>query len=88
MEPGRSLKRPPVPPEILAAADAELAQAFRRYTLAELRYDWCCNLAPRTKQLILGEVKRRKVPYEEWTKLGRGERRGGPFLETKKSREF
>jgi hypothetical protein len=52
-----------------------LADAYRAFSLEELRYDWCCNIREDSRALILAELKRRKVDYGRWSRLGRGRRR-------------
>lgn len=68
-----------VSPELAAQADAKLAAAFRKFALDELRYDWCCRISERSRQLLRRELERRGVTYEQFSKLGRGRRKGGPF---------
>jgi hypothetical protein len=58
--------------EIIAErADRELAEAYREYSLEELRCDWKCNLSERSREILKAELVRRKVPMDYFDTLGR-----------------
>jgi hypothetical protein len=56
-------------------ADRELAEAYREYSLEELRRDWKCSLSERSREILKAELVRRKVPMDYFDTLGRGVRR-------------
>ena len=59
-------------PELIAESHVKLRCALRHYTLAELRWDYCCNVSLDTKQIIADEVARRGVSMQEFQRYGRG----------------
>lgn len=61
--------------EVMAKADEDLAWAYRAFTLEELRWDWNCNISQRSRELMVKELERRKIPMDHFNSLGRGVRR-------------
>lgn len=57
------------------AALCQLAQEFERFSLDELRFDWCCHIGEDTRRLIRTELNRRGVSRDEFCRLGRGRKR-------------
>jgi len=44
-------------------------------SISELRYEWCSDISDSSRTLLRAELRRRKVNYDEWIKLGRGSKR-------------
>jgi len=62
-------------PEAIRLANERLAEAYQHYSLQELRWDWGCNIRNETRKILIAELNRRGVAFEEFDKLGRGVRR-------------
>jgi len=62
-------------PEAIHRAYQELGEAYRHYSLKELRWDWGCNIRNETRKILIAELNRRGVAFEEFDKLGPGVRR-------------
>lgn len=60
------------PPEIIRAALEHLAAAYRNYSTAELRWDYLCNITEDSRNVIRGELERRRVSMETFRTFGRG----------------
>ena len=65
--------------EIINKEKARLRASFRLFSLAGLRWDYCCNVSEETRQVILNELARRGVSMGTFENLGRGDRHGGLF---------
>jgi hypothetical protein len=61
-------------PDIIAEANRRLRAEFQRYSLAELRWDYRCNIHEETRQMIRDELARRGVSMTAFEALGRGKR--------------
>jgi hypothetical protein len=66
-------------PEVIQAATDRLRAAFMRYSIAGLRWDYCCNIHEDTRQLIRDELARRRFRMATFMAMGRGEREVGRF---------
>jgi hypothetical protein len=62
-------------PEVIKRANEQLAAEYRRYSLEELRWDWGCNIRNETRKILIAELNRRGIAFEEFEKLGQGVRR-------------
>jgi len=64
-----------IDPNIARRADEELANCYQNFTLEELRWDWCCNISQRSREIIQQELDRRKTSMKTFNALRHGRRR-------------
>lgn len=62
--------------EIIEASRQRLRDAYRLYSLAGLRWDFCCNISEDSRQVIREELSRRGCSMERFEALGRGKVQG------------